>query len=98
MTQVGQARAASLRLYQANYRLIGSPVLVVAATSDDAVAVARTHGPNGSDGRSILAVDVTEQFLELSGEAREQTRALLSEGKTGIVEYDDEEGWLLREA
>lgn len=96
MTHTEEARATSLRLYQVNYQDIGSPVLVVAPTASDARAFAVVQDANGSDHQTTVVVDVTADFLELSLKAGEHTKTLLSAGKAGIVDYDDEEGWLLR--
>lgn len=94
MTHSEQAVALSLELYQVNYE-IGLPLLVAARTSCEAASHAKAHYQNGVERRPMLIEDVTEEFCELSIRSCNQTLKFLSEGRGGVVAFDQEEGWWL---
>lgn len=81
---------SKVRIYQVGFEL-GAPLLVSAFRPEEAALVARI----GSNDRATLAIDVTDQFAQLSHDARLNTDMFVASGKLGIVEYDEDRGWVL---
>jgi hypothetical protein len=94
MTYEDGAAQHATRLFQVNLLAWSLPLMIACSSYKRAaeLALCNTRGATGG----IIVVDATEQFLSVSAKVRIHTCALCAAAVEGIVDYDDENGWMLR--
>ena len=84
------------RLFQTHLNGDPEPRMVFAKTLDDACRYALKYEDRGQRLRQIIVWDATDNWLELSGDVRHQTKQILEAGYEGVAIYWQDrydEGW-----
>jgi hypothetical protein len=79
-------------LYQVSFMGWTPSAMVVASNLNEAIELAVTG--KGSSATAVLAIDATQQWLELSERVKADTETLLTNGTRGVVEYVEGRGWV----
>lgn len=96
MTAVQDNNEPTTRLFQVTLLRWGTPLMVAAPDLNAATKLAAANWRLAP--RGILVVDATEQFERVSEALRAHTDAIRFAGVCGVVDYDDDEGWILIDA
>jgi hypothetical protein len=83
-----------VRLYQVNKIAWGAPVMIAAERFKRAAELAAEHDRASALG-GLLVVDATDEFNALSPEVQTQTDLMCASGIEGLVDYDEERGWVV---